>query len=114
MFNPYPEPYLYPSFVLYADILGFTEMVRSPDAARYLKEIRQALEIAKHHVLEDKPDQPFRVSAFSDNIVLGWPLEDGDRTLSTIEPVIGSILFQAAIFQLEMAVRGFFVRGALT
>jgi hypothetical protein len=56
--------------------------------------------------LRPKKD-PFKIRAFTDNIVIGYPIsDDGEREL-------GAIFSDLSSFQLEMVNRGFFIRGAI-
>jgi hypothetical protein len=50
----------------------------------------------------------FALKAFTDNIVIGWPVHsDG-------ESEFGSAFMRLASFQFSMAVKGYFVRGAIS
>ena len=50
----------------------------------------------------------FALKAFTDNIVIGWPVH------SDAEVEFGSAFMRLATFQFNMAIRGYFVRGAIS
>lgn len=50
----------------------------------------------------------FALKAFTDNIAIGWPVH------SDAESEFGSAFFRLAEFQFNMAINGYFVRGALS
>ncbi len=50
----------------------------------------------------------YAVKAFTDNIVMGWPIHtDGESEL-------GSTFFQLSFFQFNLTLAGFFIRGGLS
>jgi hypothetical protein len=103
------------------DILGYSEMIRRSQEAgtqqEMLRKLHQALTKGRDW-LEDKGIFPafrestkkdyFALKAFTDNIVIGWPV------LDDAESEFGSAFFKLANFQLQMVLEGFFVRGALS
>lgn len=123
--NPYiatsQEPALRESVFVFMDILGYRDLIiqaqRSNTQESTLRALHSAL-LKGRHRLEDK-DLPetlqkfgekdlFALKAFTDNIVIGWPVH------SDAEAEFGSAFMRLAIFQFDMAVEGYFVRGALS
>jgi len=123
--NPYHTtgkgPTLQPSVFALMDILGYSEMVRQAantnQQQHFLEKIHQALTECRAW-LEDKefseefkslsPDDGFALKAFTDNIVIAWPIYDDG------EMEFGVAFLKLAYFQLQMVNKGFFVRGALS
>ena len=52
------------------------------------------------------------IKAYTDNVLLAWPLKSQVSELYEME--FGSIVISAGYYQLDLALRGLFVRGALT
>jgi hypothetical protein len=123
--NPYhdgdDEPKLRRSVFVFMDILGYREMIRQSERDGTEQEIHRALHRAlasARKVLEDDDIHPalknfaqkdfFALKAFTDNIVIGWPIHfDG-------ESEFGSAFSRLAMFQFEMAMNGYFIRGGLS
>lgn len=124
--NPYhlegKGPSLRLSVLAYFDILGYTEIVRDASRAGTQQEAlariysamsggRDWLEEKKHALPElnefIKKDR-FALKAFTDNIVIGWPVRDD------AESELGDALGKLGDFQFIMALNGFFVRGAIS
>lgn len=106
-----------PSVVAMIDILGFTEMARQAHAAgtesEFLECLYSALERGRRHWLEQEPGHwsskdDYALKAFTDNIVIGWPI-DGDG-----ETELGVAFNDLSFFQFEMINAGFFIRGAIS
>jgi len=122
--NPYHEnqkpPRLRPSVLVFLDLLGYQEMIEeaheSGTQQEFLTDLYEAL-TAGRNWLEDKyiPEElnalpkkdRYALKAFTDNIVIGWPIID-DAELE-----LGSAFSKVAEFQFSMAIRGYFVRGAI-
>ena len=118
MTNPYlsedGRPELRPSWLAFLDVLGFTELIRTDDREaiarlhqllRHGNAILQGPEdnladfgLADHHAM----------TAFTDNIVLGFPIHDDGEMES------GMAFDRIGQFQLSMALGCFFVRGGLS
>lgn len=110
----YPEydpqnPKLLESFVCFADILGFSEYIRSKP-----KEEQGQVLLDLHSQLSDCYTEIKRTNAsanfktFTDNIVLAYPKhEDGEGHL-------GNIITSISEFQLNMTLSGYFVRGGIS
>lgn len=104
-----------PSFCLFIDALGFSKEIIENDngddskkANRHLKKFYKALDKALAH-LNDETEELWGAKIFTDNIVLGSPLDTwsgGDE-----EGVFGSIINHLIWYQLTMVQHGFFIRG---
>lgn len=126
--NPYVadhgQPELKASVVAFVDILGYQALIRNAHAdgtaQPLLTRLHKALLEASRHLNElDEEGSPYlppdfwpykdryKIRTFTDNIVIGYPIRDD------AESELGAIFSQLAFFQLEMANRGFFVRGAI-
>ena len=123
--NPYhhesTQPKLRQSVFVFMDILGYTEMILNSQnngtEAQTLVDLHSALSAGRTR-LEGK-DLPkalqdfskkefFALKAFTDNIVIGWPVH------SDAEVEFGRAFMYLAEFQFNMAIRGYFVRGAIS
>lgn len=122
--NPYVRedgpPGLRRSVAAFIDILGYTDMVQSAAKAskseELLRRLHGALRKARTHVdpedsnqvvrkLIDKDVSAFR--AFTDNIVIGYPIYDD------AESELGNAFSELSYFQMAMSMEGFFVRGGI-
>lgn len=113
--NRNEEPQLQLSYCAFLDILGFKEMVFSAkDQDALFNSFIQTFE-NEVETIRGKNNLGFdftpnwSVATFSDNIAIGMPFysEDGESEL-------GHIIGLAASYQLSMAMKGMFVRGAIT
>lgn len=123
--NPYHKdetpPTLRPSVFAFMDILGYTDLVvvaeRTGKSEDTLRRLHAALSKGRSW-LEDK-DGPnellklfnkdlFALKAFTDNIVISWPVRDD------AEAELGSAFFKLGAFQFQMVQEGFFIRGAIS
>ena len=126
--NPYTDekgqPVLRQSVVAFVDILGYRNLVTTAFAdgsgEALLKELHESLSSAlkslneldeEHNPIFDAfPNLPdrFRTQSFTDNLVIGYPIyRDGEIEL-------GDVISKLSFFQLELAMNGFFVRGAIS
>ena len=129
--NPYHQDdgsrIVRPSVVAWLDILGFAEMAKEAQRTgtenEFLTRLYSALEQGRNHWLEqDKwieshggksvgrvlPKDFYALKAFTDNIVIGWPIRsDGEIEL-------GDAFSALSWFQFEMINAGFFIRGAIS
>ena len=123
--NPYhvdgQEPTLRQSVLVFMDILGYSDMIRRSEASgtqqQVLRKLHRAL-VGGRAWLEDKELPPrlrelgekgyYALKAFTDNIVIGWPVHDD------AESELGSAFFKLASFQFQMVTEGFFIRGAIS
>jgi hypothetical protein len=120
--NPYlaggGAPRLRKSLVAFLDILGFAsemeEGFKNGTAADLLKRLRTALDRAWDSFTDELPGMPpvevnsWHVKAFTDNIVIGYPL-----TYTDAEGELGSLLLAIREYQIAMVNSGFFIRGAI-
>lgn len=115
-------PTLRRSVFAFIDILGYRELIKESERTGEQQKLLQRL----HHALSENrvwlekrypglcyltfelPRQSFILKAFTDNIVIGWPIK-GDPKFE-----LGSAFEKLAIFQFTMALEGFFIRGALS
>lgn len=135
--NPYiidnQKPTLQQSVFVFIDILGYKNMILQPKGAdeqqKMLRKLHQALysgrlwlegktlkwgaeDVSDSNILNglkklSKKDR-FALRAFTDNIVIGWPIRDDART-ELCEACIYLIYFQ-----FQMIKEGFFFRGAIS
>ena len=111
MFPQYNKenPELLESIVCFADILGFSDLIKSTNskeaAIQILKKLHNDLNIFYKN-LEDL--NPYgSIKTFTDNIILAYPkYEDG-------EGQYGSLINSFMYFQLSMVLKGYFVRGGV-
>ncbi|WP_242344377.1 hypothetical protein [Anaeromyxobacter terrae] len=113
--RPSGEPALVPSFVCYADILGFSELSRAAmkagEGEQFLNSLRTVLNAAYERVREMAGDGTFSVKVFTDNIVVGHPVTR--VVLDHGEAEFGTMLWVFSELQLTLATSGFFVRGGI-
>lgn len=123
--NPYideaQEPTLRQSVFVFMDILGYSDLMqqatKSGTQEKTLRSLHSALASSRRG-LEDKDIEPklrellkkddFALKAFTDNIVIGWPV------FYDAEHEFGTAFWKLAMFQFNMAIRGYFVRGAIS
>ncbi len=121
--NPYHtnsgKPEFQKSVFVWMDILGYRDMVKearkSGQEEKFLSDLFDALSEARGWLDDSKMGLPpmsdkdlFALKAFTDNIVIGFPIYDDGESES------GQAFGKAAKFQSSMANRGFFVRGAIS
>jgi len=122
MNNPYKQselPQMIPSFVCYADILGYShlskEAIKSGNDLQFLHKLRHALSNAYERIREHSKglgdDSFYAVKVFTDNIIVGYPLDTPDFDHG--EPEFGDILSTFSEFQVGLAMEGFFLRGGI-
>lgn len=115
--GPSQQPQLIRSVVGYIDVLGVRETMRADlslaehtanlvalhDAYAFcLKEVRD--------LVQAQESWGAAIKTFTDNVVIAYPL---DTPGVDEEMVLGLVTIALADFQIEMALRGFFVRGAI-
>jgi hypothetical protein len=129
--NPYhsenAEPALRRSVLAFFDILGYIKSAKDAYEAGTQAEMLKALYSAltggrnwleERYFGEEQKDvdeehnkvfakDRFAVKAFTDNIVIGWPIDDDAET--ELADAVGKLID----FQFHMAAAGFFVRGAI-
>jgi hypothetical protein len=113
--RPSGEPALIPSFVCYADILGFSELSRAAVKAglgeQFLQKLRTVLTEAYEQVRTRAGDGIFSVKVFTDNIVVGHPAPENGFDFGEAE--FGTMLWVFSSFQMTLATNGFLVRGGI-
>jgi hypothetical protein len=119
--NPYHKldgiPVLKQSVVAFIDILGYMDMITAAEKEGTQKELLQRLHRALStnrawleggHAFTGEVDRDLYVlKAFTDNIVLAWPI------LDDAEVELGGIFSRLADFQFTMSLEGFFIRGGI-
>jgi len=121
MTNPYKSdpPKMLPSFVCYADILGYSslseEAIEAGNGVEFLHKLRHALSNAYDRIREHSKgfgeDSLYAVKVFTDNIVVGYPLHLSSGGQG--EPEFGDILSAFSEFQVGLAMEGFLLRGGI-
>ncbi|CUH45455.1 hypothetical protein [Ruegeria atlantica] len=118
--NPYlrgdGRPELLRSWLAFLDVLGFKEILREDDRSQIEQLhhlLRQGSNILQGAENDDLATEGFQLpdyhalTAFTDNIVLGFPIHDDGEMES------GMAFDRIGEFQLHMVLGGFFVRGGL-
>jgi hypothetical protein len=136
--NPYvvegQEPTLQRSVFAYVDLLGYTELIKKTQGGdekqqlqlrrlhKTLKETRYPFEpeyiktILQEAYMQWRGKMSWALRAFSDNIAIGYPAlmwQDG-VFLDYVRAAFSEIVWLLSNFQFEMALQGFFMRGAMT
>ncbi|TGA72006.1 hypothetical protein VFES401_05865 [Aliivibrio fischeri] len=112
-------PTLKQSFVCHVDMLGYSQLcesaIKSNASNEFLNKIRTALNNAYTRVRERSRvfsnQNLFEIKVFTDNIVLGYPIEHFEETQG--EGELGHIFDVFSEFQLGLAMEGFLVRGGI-
>jgi hypothetical protein len=122
--NPYvakgKQPTLKESVFVFMDILGYSDLITQSkghnNSEQELRRLHRALSESRRELEEGHIDRALKelskkdsyaLKAFTDNIVIGWPVHDD------AEMEFGSAFHRLAMFQLKMALQGYFVRGAI-
>ncbi len=126
--NPYiqknQKPTHLTSVFAFIDVLGYTELTLEAKSSgklqQFLENVHQALSEGRKWLEDDfgetydqlqkliSPKRRFALLAFTDSIVIGWPIFDD------AEMEFGSAFMRLAYFQFQMIISGFFVRGAIS
>jgi hypothetical protein len=108
-----------PSFVCYADILGFKELSKEAFSNGKGNELLNKLNkilTEEYDYIRDSADgfniSLFKIKVFSDNIVIGYPLRN--EGFNKGENEFGHIMMMMSLLLLSLAKEGFFFRGGLT
>ena len=119
--------------IAFVDVLGYRELIRGPrsqsENLELLARLHEALRRSRQWLDgpasdtptgEDDEEDLHALVAFTDNIVIGWPVDawglpeiEPDPILDDAESQLGLAFLGLAGFQFEMANAGFFVRGAV-
>jgi hypothetical protein len=123
--NPYVDehgkPRLLRSVVAYADIIGYKNMIDEAEKQRKSEEFLGSLRKALDKSIGDlrygaegiNGEYNYMLRTFTDNIVIGCPVR-GYPASDDAEAEFGYVLIFLGHFQLQMALRGFFLRGAIS
>jgi hypothetical protein len=112
---------LLPSFVCYADILGYSQLsidaIKNGQGEQFLSHLRKALtsayERVKKHANGWGDRDSFLIKIFTDNIVVGYPIPSYKVSGDYGESELGDILSIFAEFQVGLAMEGFLIRGGI-
>lgn len=106
------KPELKISFCAFMDVLGFSEEIKTSFANKTHQELFQRFQKAISrefkNITPDHDDSLFQLKAFTDNIVLGYPLFTEDA-----ETEFGHMISALKQYQMGMALDGFFIRGGV-
>lgn len=117
----YKDKKLIPSYVCYADILGFSQLSQAAIATgkgnKFLKKIRKALNKGYARLRKQKAcfsynEAHFSIKVFTDNIIIGVPAEP-DGVPGHGEGELKDLCDAFSEFQLGLALEGFLVRGGI-
>lgn len=121
--NPYhasAEPKLQRSVFVFMDILGYSDLMiqseKNGTQHETLHSLHRALSKGRKWLDDAIPKElqclvktdRYALKAFTDNIVIGWPVRDD------AESELGDAFFKIGAFQFQMALEGYFVRGAIS
>ncbi len=95
-----------PCALLFVDLLGVRAMASGRAAGKNLRSLAEAVSGTYRDFLDE--DSPWPAAFFSDTLVVASPVRGDDE-----ESALGGLLVQAAWLQLDLVLKGFFVRGAL-
>ena len=124
--SPQGEAVLKPSFVLYADLLGWkkrcTEAFNEKKGDEYLAETKKVFKEAYYSMddIINQPDTshptppPFELKRFTDNLVLGYPLLGEDNYEETGRLEAYEMFQLINTLQCMFALYGHLMRGALS
>lgn len=117
--NPYREagaPKLRRSVAAFLDILGYKSQIKAAFSQgrshEELQKLRRALDLAYRHLKEAHcpgERQRFQARGFTDNLVIGYPISDGESGSCDVLAVVNYLSY----LQAELARQGYFLRGAL-
>lgn len=109
------------SVFVFMDILGYSDLIQQATKLetqeQTLRDLYSALSICRRELEGDELGNTFRnltkkddfaIKTFTDNIVIGWPIRDN------AESEFGTAFWKLANFQFNMAIRGYFIRGAIS
>ena len=119
MWDP-ESPSLLPTIVCYADILGFRSRIEQAlelgEEKEFLTKIKGSLaalyeKVREAATLDGAVSPIFDMKAFTDNIVVAYPLLNPINDLG--EPELAAMLMLFAQVQASLAADGFILRGAI-
>lgn len=112
------KPTVLPSFCVYMDILGFSDLTIEANKNNQVQELFDRLhraivenpQISKHSPETDIIRSTWQFKIFTDNVILGQIIYRG----SDAEGEFGHTIEEVAYYQMSLALDGFFVRGGFT
>jgi len=114
-------PRLRPSFVCYADILGYSELskqaIERGNGSDFLKRLSKTLTETYDAVrktakgFSERDQRYFDIKIFTDNIVIGYPIHN--VTFTQGESELGHIFDLFSELQMKLALEGFLLRGGI-
>lgn len=96
------------SYCIFCDILGFSKEIQNHKSKypnEHLNELCNAINIATSD-LQENESGIFEIKTFTDNIVIGTPIKNLHP-----EEYFGLIILDIIMYQVQMILRGFFIRG---
>jgi hypothetical protein len=114
--NAEGQPELRTCAVLYLDLLGVSALTKGPDALRELRKFDGAIRGAfRYRIGPDASQEGSALPAavFSDSFVAAAPVIEGGFEVPEADAVF-HLMYEAANLQTELAMRGYFARGAIT
>jgi hypothetical protein len=115
-FVEHGQPRLIPCAVLYLDLLGVSAMARGTNAQTELTRFNQAIRAAFSYRIGSQAARErsaIPAAVFSDSFVAATPVLAGALAAPDADAVF-YLVYEAANIQTELAMRGYFVRGAIT
>ena len=115
------SPSLLPAFICYADILGFSDLIKQAfrlgEEEELLERIQNSVSAAYKKAREaaifGRNEPPFfEIKVFTDNILIASPLLEPNRNYG--EPELGYLLTVLSEVQASLAADGFLLRGAIS
>lgn len=107
------RPLIKDSFCLFIDILGFSHNITEADKNGkqqwHLSRIYSAIENAQKQIKNKHSKSIWTTKLFSDNLLLACPIDDIGRR--DAEGHFGAIIYPIKQYQLELVLKGYFVRG---
>ena len=110
------NPQLYPSFIVFADLLGFSSIIKDTtdegEQLQLLKEIKSAYDSADELLSEDGEFRTSYLRYFTDCIIFLTPaISNGEDTYW--ESSFGNTIPNIMWWQARMAFQGYFIRGGI-
>lgn len=105
-------PQLKLSYCVFIDVLGFNQRMEDSfnngEGKTLFREFYSTISKEIEELKEGSDDLSFYLKAFTDNIVIGFPLSTEDG-----ESEFGFTIISIMLYQLAMALEGYFIRGGL-
>ena len=109
------RPQLHQCALLYVDLLGVSAMAGGPDAGEELRRFDRAIRTAFRYGIGTRPEveSAYPAAVFSDSFVAAIPVLEGAFEVPEADATF-LLSYEAANLQTELALRGYFARGAIT